>query len=115
MIVVRTPRRPSWLASIRPVGPAPTTRTSVIISISLDVLSAGLTAKSRSVHRSHTRRIRRTDARLSGESRPAEVFVRPARLQFEARQTYSTTGDATESTTEFHRPACCQAGSLDKP
>src|SRR6187397_2294436 len=29
MISVRTPRRASWFASIRPVGPAPTTRTSV--------------------------------------------------------------------------------------
>src|SRR5262245_12822512 len=32
MICARTPRRASWLASIRPVGPAPTTRTSVSIT-----------------------------------------------------------------------------------
>src|ERR1051325_3868782 len=30
-IVARTPRRPSWLASISPVGPAPTISTSVVI------------------------------------------------------------------------------------
>src|SRR5437867_1576930 len=29
MMTTRTPRRPSWLASMSPVGPAPTTRTSV--------------------------------------------------------------------------------------
>src|SRR5437588_5209305 len=29
MIRTRTPRRASWFASISPVGPAPTTRTSV--------------------------------------------------------------------------------------
>src|SRR5438552_3132747 len=29
MIRTRTPRRTSWFASISPVGPAPTTRTSV--------------------------------------------------------------------------------------
>ena len=33
MISARTPRRPSWLASISPVGPAPTTRTSVSIHV----------------------------------------------------------------------------------
>src|SRR5205823_1429225 len=31
MIRTRTPRRASWFASISPVGPAPTTRTSVSI------------------------------------------------------------------------------------
>src|SRR5881628_1355353 len=31
MIRTRTPRRRSWFASINPVGPAPTTRTSVSI------------------------------------------------------------------------------------
>src|SRR5437879_10382536 len=32
MIRIRTPRRASWFASISPVGPAPTMRTSVSIS-----------------------------------------------------------------------------------
>src|SRR5260370_28646498 len=34
MIRKRTPRRASWFASISPVGPAPTTRTSVSAVIS---------------------------------------------------------------------------------
>src|SRR5207249_2655696 len=41
MIIARTPRRPSWLASINPVGPPPTISTPASIRLAQRLVAVG--------------------------------------------------------------------------
>src|SRR5690349_25151561 len=91
MIIARTPRRASWQASIRPVGPAPTIRTSVSMKLRARALHV--------VHRD--RRARAADGDLA---RRAERELRGVAedLAHRARDRDRLVGDAAQARREIH-------------